>query len=266
MLAQFQRSYPNGSIISELVQIFRGKYIVRVSVQVEGITRATAMGSAETVEVAEDLARDRALVVLVGQQNPPLVTPSDLQETTDAIASQWLDDRQPKVSSHSTIELEHNFLAVENGIPSKSPSISYNTNNNQSLSQNFPQTLQQDQIADTLVENTLNLSSHELESQPVLENPTSNVTPFIPRSYDRQEEINQPSRTKERKKHQEPINLSDVIAKTDVEIERLGWTKEQGRDYLKKTYRKQSRSLLSEVELLDFLRYLETQVDPLPGF
>ncbi|MEY3402991.1 MAG: hypothetical protein RLZZ86_2607 [Cyanobacteriota bacterium] len=52
MLAQFHNLYPNGSIISELIEIFQGKYIVRVSIQLEGITRATAIAGAETVEAA----------------------------------------------------------------------------------------------------------------------------------------------------------------------------------------------------------------------
>lgn len=64
MLAQFQSLYPKGNLISELLQIFQGKYIVRASVQIEGVTRATGMAAAETVEVAEDQARIRALMVL----------------------------------------------------------------------------------------------------------------------------------------------------------------------------------------------------------
>lgn len=263
MLAQFQSLYPNGSIISELVQIFQGKYIVRVSVQIEGITRATAMAAAETVEVAEDLARDRALVVLgIQQEDAPKIDPNDLQETTDVIDSQWLADRHLKVSPHPSIELEDD-------IHSKSTSIGYNKNNNQFLSQDFSVPILKEQPTDTLVASTDNFSSKQVENPllnpPLLENPISNVTPFIPRSYHHQEET-QLAGTKEGKKHQEPINLSDVIAKTDVEMQRLGWTQEQGRDYLKKTYSKQSRRFLSEVELLDFLRYLETQPDQLPGF
>jgi hypothetical protein len=68
------------------------------------------------------------------------------------------------------------------------------------------------------------------------------------------------------KRKSEPVNLSDVIAQTDVQIERLGWTKEQGREHLKKTYGKLGRSLLSEEELLDFLNYLKAQPDPIAGF
>jgi hypothetical protein len=56
------------------------------------------------------------------------------------------------------------------------------------------------------------------------------------------------------------------IAQTDVEIERLGWTPEQGKDYLLKTYAKRGRSLLSEEELRNFLTYLKSQPDPIAGF
>ena len=65
MLAQFQACYPTGSLISELLSIYQGKFVVRVSAQVEGVTRATGMAAAETPELAEDRARVRALAVLM---------------------------------------------------------------------------------------------------------------------------------------------------------------------------------------------------------
>ena len=57
----------------------------------------------------------------------------------------------------------------------------------------------------------------------------------------------------------EPVDLSDVIAKTDVELERIGWSKKDGKDYLLSTYGKPGRTLLKEQELLEFLSYLESQ-------
>jgi len=63
----------------------------------------------------------------------------------------------------------------------------------------------------------------------------------------------------------ESIDFSDLIARTDVELKRLGWTREQGRDYLLNTYGKRSRQLLSESELTAFLRYLEAQPSPEEG-
>jgi formylglycine-generating enzyme required for sulfatase activity len=59
-----------------------------------------------------------------------------------------------------------------------------------------------------------------------------------------------------------PINFSDIVARTNVELKRLGWTNQQGRDYLVQTYGKRSRQLLTDGELLDFLHYLESE--PLP--
>jgi hypothetical protein len=99
----------------------------------------------------------------------------------------------------------------------------------------------------------------------------NNVTPFIPRSYDSREDVTpQTTTTTKRKKKSEPEDLSDPIAKIDVEMDRLNWSIEQGREHLKKTYNKRARSLLNDEELIDFLRFLESQPTPLapvdPGF
>ena len=56
-----------------------------------------------------------------------------------------------------------------------------------------------------------------------------------------------------------PVDLSDVIAQTDVELTRLGWSSTQGREYLEKTYGKRSRQQLTDDELMSFLLYLEDQ-------
>jgi len=47
-----------------------------------------------------------------------------------------------------------------------------------------------------------------------------------------------------------------------VELKRLGWTNQQGRDYLVQTYGKRSRQLLKDDELLDFLQHLESEPSP----
>ncbi|NJO78987.1 MAG: hypothetical protein HC827_11000 [Cyanobacteria bacterium RM1_2_2] len=57
----------------------------------------------------------------------------------------------------------------------------------------------------------------------------------------------------------QPSDRSEEIMKIGIEMKRLGWSTEQGREYLKRTYGKRSRQELDDAELLDFLRYLETQ-------
>ena len=65
MLERFRQRYPLGSLSSELLTIDRGKYLVRASVQVDGILLGTGMGEGDTIEQAEDRARHRAIALLV---------------------------------------------------------------------------------------------------------------------------------------------------------------------------------------------------------
>ncbi len=54
------------------------------------------------------------------------------------------------------------------------------------------------------------------------------------------------------------IEFVDIINQTNVELRRLGWNAQKGKEYLLATYGKRSRQLLSDEELLDFLAYLKT--------
>lgn len=55
------------------------------------------------------------------------------------------------------------------------------------------------------------------------------------------------------------LDFNEIMAKTTSHMARLGWTNEQGKDYLLQTYGKRSRQLLSDEELIEFLAYLENQ-------
>jgi virulence-associated protein VapD len=58
------------------------------------------------------------------------------------------------------------------------------------------------------------------------------------------------------------MDFLELIYQTDIKLKRLGWTNQQGRDYLLQTYGKRSRYLLTDEELLDFLNYLESSSKP----
>jgi len=58
------------------------------------------------------------------------------------------------------------------------------------------------------------------------------------------------------------LDWNQLIARTDAEMERLGWDKQQGKAHLNATYGKRSRQLLTNAEMLDFLGYLEEQPTP----
>jgi hypothetical protein len=291
MLAQFQSLYPNGNIISELVQIFQGKYIVRVSVQVEGVTRATGMAAAETVEAAEDNARTRALMVL-GIGNSPVATvafsakpalpapqvnpvtnkadvvPTDADLTAkigDVVSSQELS----ATASHPLSIAPEIAVADQTPQIPDSPSTSHNDTYSQDFHHSLALPLNLDSQLDPPAENVGTYPNPQPEYQPSLGITASNVTPFTPRNYTSSEDVDPPAATSRKKKKSAPVDLSDVIAKTDVELQRLGWTPEQGREHLIKTYGKRGRTLLTEEELYGFLKYLESQptpIDPLTGF
>ncbi|MFM7787364.1 MAG: hypothetical protein ACKO90_04075, partial [Microcystis panniformis] len=56
----------------------------------------------------------------------------------------------------------------------------------------------------------------------------------------------------------EEIDYSVLKTKIDVEMKRLAWTTEKGREYLISTYGKKSRLLLTNEELLEFYNYLSS--------
>ncbi|MEH2193417.1 MAG: hypothetical protein V7K98_12370 [Nostoc sp.] len=60
-------------------------------------------------------------------------------------------------------------------------------------------------------------------------------------------------------------NFDNLINKTDAEMQRLGWTTEQGREHLVKYYGKRSRLMLTEEELDNFLLYLQLTDSPIPS-
>ncbi|MEH2337594.1 hypothetical protein [Nostoc sp.] len=49
----------------------------------------------------------------------------------------------------------------------------------------------------------------------------------------------------------------NLMSQIDAEMQRLGWTVDQGREHLLKYYGKRSRLLLTEEELDNFLLFLQ---------
>ncbi|MEL6163952.1 MAG: hypothetical protein AAFR37_09390 [Cyanobacteria bacterium J06628_3] len=325
MLAQFQNLYPTSSLTTELLEIHHGKFIVRSSVEIEGVTRATGMAAAETIEEAEDRSRARALMVLAMKAEEPQAevseqeTKTSPQPTLEVFSNRSLTTeftaKQPKKETEPP---EENQAPVSETPPKSSPqqaqtSVSetpaaippkeaqaplpetppvtspeetqtpevetsevYSPEDESDIySQEFDKPLpiptdNQSEI-DTPIENPdIPFDSpHEEESTP------AKTTSTTKSSTGKTTKKTTKTTTSKRKKKAEPIDLSDVIAKTDVQMERLKWTPQQGREYLIQTYNKRGRTLLTEEELLDFLQHLESiptpqpelsEADPLAGF
>ncbi|NEU75997.1 hypothetical protein PI95_026450 [Hassallia byssoidea VB512170] len=269
MLAQFQSLYPNGSLTSELVQIWSGKYIVRASVQIEGVIRATGMAAAETVEAAEDQARNRALMVL-GMT-------SSLSESTVSPKSIPQVQNNPHPALNTTVSVVNSVEQTEEkpeeqtpppvNVPTTQPEVtSLSDTYNQDYEPRFAMTSNREPEFDIPMQNWAMLDdSSEPEENPLPTPAASNVRQFAPRSYTT-EDVGSPKAIGKKSNKSERVDHSDTITKIDIEMQRLGWTTDKGREHLKQTYNKRARSLLDPEELLDFLRYLELQPDPIAGF
>ncbi len=275
MFTQFRIRYPKGSLVTELVTIDRGKYIVRCWVQNEGTTLATGLAAADTVELAEDQARTRALEALAldsstvtKQQETPAVTNGEVlvsPQPTPITARAFPEATSVTTPTGSESLVQPQPMRVpETTIASEARSLSSLEPKREEVADRVTVTpLLADEMTFTYDEYDL----PEVETTQEAETPLwaaekTSTTPLndvpVPSYAEKELETD----TNETPSTASPVDFSDIIARTNVELKRLGWTNQQGRDYLVQTYGKRSRQLLTDDELLDFLHHLESEPSP----
>ena len=263
MLERFRQRYPLGSLSSELLTIDHGKYLVRASVQVDGILLATGMGGGDTIEQAEDRARLRAIAVLVLDGEVAAVS----KPTNSGLA---------EMPQPSVIELSAPISVTEPVIEEAIAAV-------ESPSLPAPISVTEPVIEEAIAAvESPSLPAPISVTEPVIEEAIAEPVPaeIPPKSATaskKQEETPllaeiplpieeplplMPAKTETEPLLGEPIDFSEVIAKSDMELKRLGWTNEQGRNYLLTTYGKRSRQLLSDEELIEFMQYLQSLPNP----
>lgn len=200
MFDKFRQQYPQGSIISNLVQIHGDRYIVSVSVANDRVVLVTTLAADVNIEIAEDRAMMQAMKVMGFSQPLPVATPSITPELPS----------QP--------ELPRQIETVETGetiAPPVQPAIEPEPALEQVLAKQPAQ---------------------------VRENPAANTY---------QPEADEPA-----------LSVTDMIPLINMELKRLNWSREKGRDCIIALYNKRSSSLLSDEELWGLLRYLQAQTIP----
>ncbi|MEM9538499.1 MAG: hypothetical protein AAGA60_03195 [Cyanobacteria bacterium P01_E01_bin.42] len=267
LLKLFRSRYPQGSLSSELLQFEQGKYVVRVTIHAEGASLGTGLGAAETIEEAEDRARNRALALLNFEETPSL--PESLPESLSEARS--LNGYPPHLSSptpaaalpfsreEETMSPERLAHQDELALPDVPPpsltpvsSVLPPTDIAASGDAEVPETVAPDFDFPPP-------PSEPLPPDPVMESPSPSLTP-PPESPPEVAAIplEEPSASP-MKVAGESIDFSDILAQTNIEIKRLQWTQSQGREFLVERYGKRSRQVLTDDELLDFLEYLKSQ-------
>ncbi len=257
LFAQLRSRFPQGALISELVQVHDGQFVVRAIVQVGTTLMATGMAAAEKIEVAEDRARIRAMEVLG-------ISPMLAFDATPRFVSEPIKAPEPAIdpaiaepsyeiggSRSSEVEAVLPPIEVAPTTPAISPA---------------PHPLEE---IETSAEPAKKVTRKKKE-EPIA--PPSDLIDFpgLDASMELREANRKPAPPKfedysydetpafeEEPPRSEPIDLSDAIAQIGTEIERIGWTKKQGSTYLQDTYGKKTRAELTENELLEFLHYLK---------
>ncbi|MGK7928863.1 MAG: hypothetical protein AB4290_27110 [Spirulina sp.] len=271
MLKLFRSRYPQGSLVSELLQFEQGKYVVRVTIHCDRMVLGTGLGAADTVEEAEDRARERALALLNLEGTPSLPEGRSLNGDGSHLLRQSSTTALPFSGEGEKLGMKEARMQV---LPSQSPvspqNIShFSTSSTPSTPPTPPTPTPEPPIApfeDAIVEETVMRSPdpEPLDFDFPPSEPTFPAPPPETQSPPVSVEpppapVEAPSPPPKIQALTEPIDFSEVLAQTNIEIRRLQWTQEQGRKFLLERYGKRSRQVLTDEELLDFLEYLKSQ-------
>lgn len=266
ILAKFQACYPTGSLISELLTIYQGKFVVRVLVQIDGVTRATGMAAAQTPELAEDEARIRALAIMVidrASVTPAVaVPPQSVAEVTEPplekapLAAPAQQNFNPNGAIDAIESLPQLGYSPVSPAPTESPQgfkgkSSTQGEDFQQLIFNAPPEIEEATTAMEDFEVTSNTQSKNSNSPSVPVN--NDETSLFSLNY----ELPSNSGFEAPTESSEPIDLSEDLVAIEFKLEELGWSPDQEIEYLERTYGKSSRQQLTAGQVQEFRRYLD---------
>ncbi len=259
-----------------------GKYIVKVSASNNGLILGTGLAAADTVETAEDQARQRAIEAIniatgISSSAPQNIANQDTISSS-AFVSSKTQKKELKVSKNQPVTGQKSV--------NSSPSL-INEKEKKSLPVNPPVTVQNESkpkkaiadidakfspISETLIspestddneENVTFMSEiQDHHSQPELDFSANDEESSTVESSVSNKSVNDQDKTSVSPQLSETsvtMDFSQIINQTTIELKRLGWTQEHGKKYLVATYGKKSRHLLSDEELIEFLNYLQQQ-------
>lgn len=249
-IEQFRSQHPAGGILSELVLYEQGQYVVRCCLTVGGETIATGLSAAPTVEAAEEQARDRALALFaqLAAAGPYQGPPSMAQTWASVAPPAVMEAAKPTPPPAINPAPPSKPAPRPEIIPTPPPAVispSPMEGSDPPLEPKEPEAMgDRPPIAPDPIPNP---------PTPVFDDPLppepEEPEPLPPEAFTPAPPPAAPG---------EPIDFSDIIAKTNLELKRLGWTSDQGRTYIMETYGKRSRQILADHELVEFLRYLES--------
>ena len=242
---RFRQQYPQGSIISDLVQIHGDQYVVKVSVLLANTILVSTLAADANLTLAENRAIERALTILgIWDLQQPAHEPVNLTVTPlpDLLIGLANSVAEPEVS----LEV---FVASEQVINTVSPESNLSA----------PViTLVETSESPIIIEETLLTPVAVVPAEPIrlqvgvtsgiLEQSITTPDPTdiadealldetkVPTTYDASAATTEPS-----------MSVTDMIPMINMELKRLGWSKDRGREYMVSLYNKRARDRKSVV-------------------
>ncbi len=309
---RFRQQYPQGSIISDLVQIHGDQYVVKVSVSLANTILVSTLAADANLMLAENCAMERALTILgirdlqqsahepVNLTVTPLpdlpigLTNSIAESTSEAI----IESTHPEVLVNSEpvanlpapvvalvetiaspIIVEEISLPSVPAIPAVEPiRIQVGV-----ASEILEQPIDFDaapSFAEPEAENTIpitngkvvvdltppevpailpELSIEVVPEVPVAKNSRSKKAASTPDSLPKVTVDEAPLDEAMVPIAEPPLSVTDMIPMINMELKRLGWSKDRGREYMVSLYNKRASALLSDDELFGLLQHLQAE-------
>jgi hypothetical protein len=252
LFRQLQSRYPSSCLVTELVQIHAETFIVRALVQVGSTILASAMAGATTIEQAEDQARLRVLSLVGVAVNSGIPATSGFQpipgfpplpppvHPATPLSDPFSSPLPPNSSPLPDLPASPVGASLV-GDRAIAPPLSGFTSPAAIPALDAPEAIAE--ISSNFPEPEETLPPPETKRDPRPRKPAArkdaevvvSPEPVAPEAEDR----------------------SELIAQISVEIERIGWSRKRGSEYLQKTYGKKTRGELDDVELVSFLSYLK---------
>jgi hypothetical protein len=278
MFDRFWQQYPQGSILSDLVQIHNGTYVVRVTLSSAGQPLVATLAAAEQLETAQSIARSQAMQMLgcgetvellsvngfnplVMEETPALIVPSAIPDEILAEPSE-----NPELATNqSSVELTKS-QASANDEPAFYPETEQLPLTNGSAATPQIEIEMPVETSESIAPSTLPLVKR-LQEETAIEEPIGEVPVSSPPAKSRSKKApvaenpppSLPNDASETPTDAAPLSVTDIIPLINMELKRLNWSREQGRDYMVALYNKRASSLLSDEELFGLLQHLRNE-------
>jgi hypothetical protein len=308
---RFRQQYPQGSIISDLVQIHGDQYVVKVSVSLENTVLVSTLAADANLMLAENRAMERALTILgIRDSQQPAHEPVNLTVTplpdlpisltnsveqpevtvaSEPVKNNTLNSNLPEPvvtfveATESPIIIEEISLPPVPAIPTAEPirtqvgvasGISEQPmkfNPETSFSEpdpeiNIPTTNGKVPTDSAPPEISANLPELPIETVPETEvlvakssrtkkTTTPDPLPTVPTVIAEEASLDETTVPIA----EPPLSVTDMIPMINMELKRLGWSKDRGREYMVSLYNKRASALLSDDELFGLLQHLKAE-------